>query len=94
MGSTEEQGRAEGVGFADGDEVYFVPAERLGEFRVEGDDAEGLRDRLTTDEVSGYGTRSFRQLDGIFQGPIGPRGSKAWNGELLEYSPPPPPPAG
>jgi len=88
---TDEQGEKEdGVAFGDGEAIYFVPATRLHEFKVEGEEAEALASEYDSGDVSGF------QMSGIGK-PMtfavrGPVGRSVWNGEHLVYSPPPPPP--
>ena len=66
---------------ADGD-VYFIPADRMTEFRVADEDAVGVKDALgdlDEDEVSGFAQRPPADLKiGVspvraFQGPLGIR---------------------
>jgi len=63
--------------------VYFIPADRMSEFRVADDESVGVRAALdemdSDDEVSGFSFQELRPLkDGVqplkaFQGPLGIR---------------------
>lgn len=63
---------------ADGD-LYFIPAERMSEFRVADEDAVGVKTALEdigSAEVSGFSTMQTDLKEGVsavlaFQGPIG-----------------------
>lgn len=79
MSEEQEQGML--LQGADG-AVYFIPQERMSEFRVADEESAGVRDALAEiddDEVSGFQFEQYRPLkSGVqqlkaFQGPLGIR---------------------
>lgn len=72
----------------DGDEVYFIPTERLGEFRVDDDAAAEARSSFEAieSEVSGFALQGFDLKPGVvsmtaFRGPLAAKGDRGTLGK-------------